>query len=46
MMYRSNFFMTSKILLHAYNLYTGDMQYNLSKKAIDEGLIANVDLAR
>ena len=38
--------MTSKILLHAYNLYTGDMHYNLSRKAIDEGLIANVDLAQ
>ena len=46
MEYRANFFMTAKIILFAYNLYTGDMQYMLSEKAINEGLIANVDLAR
>ena len=46
MEYRANFFMSAKIILFAYNLYTGDMQYMLSEKAINEGLIANVDLAR
>ena len=45
-MLRSNFMLVCMILLHGFNLVTGNISYNLSQKAVEDGKIPNSDLAK